>query len=286
MFDALQLDFIQNALLTGVVASLVCGVIGVFVVVKRLAFISGGISHAAFGGLGACFYFGLDPRIGALGVALLCALVLGLVGQDEARSHDALIGVFYAVGMAIGIVFIHRSPGFVPDLMTYLFGNILLTTRRDALIMAALGAVVLLVLAVSFKLLVAVAFDETFAFVQGIRVKLVNTLLLALVAVTVVLLIQTVGIILVMALLTIPPLIALRLASHLAPVLALSVTVGLLMTLGGLAGSYQLDLPSGPSIILLGGAALVLLELWRWLARRRETHQRAADPQLVSGATR
>jgi|CXWL01.1.fsa_nt_gi zinc transport system permease protein len=269
MLHALELDFIQNALLAGLVASVLCGVIGVFVVVKRLAFISGGISHAAFGGLGLCYFLGYDPRLGALAVALLCAVLLGLSGGEAARSHDALIGVFYAVGMALGIVFLHRTPGYVPDLMAYLFGNILLTTRRDALLMAAVAAVVLLLLAVFFKLVVAVSFDETFAFVQGVRVKLVNTLLLAIVAVSVVLLIQTVGIILVMALLTIPPLAALRLARHLAPVLIASVGVGLVMTMGGLAASYQLDLPSGPVIILLGAAMLLAIELARWLFRRR-----------------
>ncbi|HEV2843206.1 MAG TPA: metal ABC transporter permease, partial [Thermoanaerobaculia bacterium] len=159
-FEALSYEFLRNALIAGVLASVLCGVIGTFVVVKKLAFISDGISHAAFGGMGVCFFLGIDPLLGALPVALLCALTLGAVDRQTIRSYDALIGVLWAVGMAVGIVFLYKTPGFAPNLMTYLFGNILLVSRRDVLVILALTAFVLLTVFVFFKGIVAVAFDE------------------------------------------------------------------------------------------------------------------------------
>ncbi len=131
--DALSYEFLRNAVLAGVLASVLCGVIGTFVVVKKLAFISDGISHAAFGGMGLCFFFGIDPLLGAIPVALACAFALGAVDRETIRSYDALIGVLWAVGMAVGVVFVYKTPGYAPNLMTYLFGNILLVTRRDLL---------------------------------------------------------------------------------------------------------------------------------------------------------
>ncbi|HXU44704.1 MAG TPA: metal ABC transporter permease [Thermoanaerobaculia bacterium] len=257
LFDALHYDFVQHAILAGVLASVLCGVIGTFVVVKRLAFIGGGISHAAFGGLGLCFFLGVNPILGAIGVSLLVALLLGLVDAERVRSQDALIGVLWAAGVAVGIVFIAKTPGYAPNLMTYLFGNILLVNESDLWITLGLSAVVLATVALFYKGLVAVAFDEVFARVQGAPVRLLRTLLLVLMALTVVILIQVVGIILVIALLTIPPVIALMLCRDLKHVILCSVGLGVAMTLSGLAISYEADLPSGPAIILLGTGVLL-----------------------------
>ncbi|HEY0781081.1 MAG TPA: metal ABC transporter permease, partial [Thermoanaerobaculia bacterium] len=155
--------FLQHAVVAGVVASVLCGVIGTFVVVKRLTFLADGISHAAFGGMGVCFYLGLDPLLGAVAVALAAALLLGLADTERVRSADALIGVVWAVGLAVGIVFVDRTPGYAPNLMGYLFGNILLVSRHDLTVTLALAAVILLLLAIFFRGLVAVAFDDVFA---------------------------------------------------------------------------------------------------------------------------
>jgi zinc transport system permease protein len=271
---ALDLDLVRNALAAGLLASLLCGVIGVFVVTKRLTFISDGISHAAFAGLGLCFLLGADPRLGALVAAVLFALALGILGTAVTRQHDAMIGVLYAVGMALGIVFIHRAPGYVPNLMTYLFGNLLLATGDDVRLTLALTALVLGCLLLLRKPLVAVAFDEEFAAVQGVPVRAFVTVLLVLVSLTVVLLIQVVGVILVLALLTIPPLTARAFARDLGPVVAASAAVGLASTTGGLAISYRWDLPSGPAIILLGAAVLAASHLFKALqaAARRRGH--------------
>jgi zinc transport system permease protein len=267
MIDALSYDFVRHALLAGLLASLVCGVIGTFVVVKRLVFVSGGISHAAFGGLGICYYLGADPRVGAVAVSLLMAVLLGMGKRERLRAQDATIGILWAVGMAIGIVFIHLAPGYAPDLMSYLFGSILTVTQADVLVSAVLTLVVLAVVALLYKELVAVAFDESFAVVQGIPVHRVLTLLLALIGLCVVMLIQVVGIVLLIALLTIPPMIALRLARRFTTVLLLSALIGMATTAAGLALSFRYDVPSGPSIVLLG--ALVMLIVFAVKGRRR-----------------
>jgi zinc transport system permease protein len=255
--DALRYDFLRHALIAGVLASALCGVVGTFVVTKRLTFISGGLSHAAFGGLGLCFFLGVNPILGAVAVSLASALLLGAINPERARSHDAAIGVLWAAGVAVGIVFIYKTPGYAPNLMTYLFGNILMVTRTDVAMTLGLSLAVFAVVALLYKSFVAVAFDEVFAQVQGLPVRLLTTLLLVLVALTIVVLIQVVGILLVIALLTIPPVASLLLFKDLRSVLVGSVVLGEAMTLAGLAVSYYEDLPSGPAIVLLGTAALL-----------------------------
>ena len=263
LLDAFAYDFLRHALAAGLLAAVLCGVVGTFVVIKRLAFVSDGISHAAFGGMGVCFFLGVDPLLGAIPAALACALVLGLADQGTLRSSDAVIGVLWSVGMAIGIVFIYMSPGYAPNLMTYLFGNILLVSRGEVLVILVLAVVVLVLLYLFRRSLVAVAFDEVSARVQGVPVRALMALLLGLIALTVVVLIQVVGLILVVALLTIPPFVALRLFKDLGRVVACSVAVGVAITLGGLALSFLYDLPTGPAIILLGAALLLAVAGWK-----------------------
>jgi zinc transport system permease protein len=276
--DALQFEFMRHALLAGLLASVLCGLIGPFVVVKRLAFISDGISHAAFGGMGICFYFGIHPMLGAIPVALACAFALALVDRETIRSYDSLIGVLWAVGMAVGIVFVYKTPGYAPNLMTYLFGNILLVSHRDISATLALSAFVLVLLGLFFRGIVAVAFDEVFARVRGMPVRLLMALLLTLISLTVVILLQVVGIILVVALLTIPSVISLMLWRDLKAVLAGSVGIGVAITLGGLYISYRYDLPSGPAIILLGAVLLVAAYGGRWWSRRGARRRPYASP--------
>lgn len=273
-FAALSYEFLRNAVVAGVLASVLCGVIGTFVVVKKLAFISDGISHAAFGGMGVCFYLGIDPLLGAVPVALASALALGAVDRETIRSYDALIGVLWAVGMAVGVVFVYKTPGYAPNLITYLFGNILLVSRRDVVVILVLAVSVLSVLLLCFKGIVAVAFDEVFARVRGLPVRLLMSLLLAMIALSVVILIQVVGIILVVALLTIPSVISLMLWRDLRGVLFGSVLIGVGITLGGLVLSFYYDLPSGPAIVLLGAVLLVAV----YGAKRARRRRRAAKP--------
>ncbi len=262
LVEALSYDFVRHAVYAGLLASVLCGVVGTFVVVKRLVFISGGLSHAAFGGLGVCYFLGLEPRLGAAAAALLVALILG-GGRRHAwvRSHDATIGILWAAGMAVGILFIHKTPGYAPSLMTYLFGNILTVERRDVVATLVLVVVVVALVVLFFKELVAVAFDEEFAAVQGVPVGAVMTLLMVLVALSVVFLIQLVGTILVIALLTIPPVMSRMLVKGFVAVMVLATLLGSAVTLGGLVLSYAFDLPSGSAIVLLGAVGLPLAAL-------------------------
>jgi zinc transport system permease protein len=263
-------ELLRNAVWAGLLASVLCGILGTFVVVKRLVFLGGGISHAAFGGLGLCHFLGLPPLWGAGAVAVISAVVLGLTGRATGRrgkSADAVIGILWAVGMAVGVVFLYKTPGYAPDLMSFLFGNLLAVSRTEVLVTLGFVAGLLAILGLFYDELVAVTFDQEFAAVQGVAVTPFLTLLLVLIAVGLVLLIQLVGILLVLALLTIPPVISLRFARRLPTVMVLSTAVGIVMTLGGLAVSYAWDLPSGPAIVLLGAAALGAVEagdrVWR-----------------------
>jgi len=266
LLELLQVDFLRHAVLAGLLAGVLCGIVGTFVVVKRLVFVSGGVTHAAFGGLGICFFLGLDPRLGAAVVAVLSGWLLAAGGGRRGRSHDATIGVLWAVGMAVGMVFLAKTPGYAPNLMTYLFGSILTVRGSDVALTLGLVAVVVTLLALYYKELVAVAFDEDFAAVQGVPVQRVMLLMMTAIALTVVFLIQLVGIILVIALLTIPPLVALRWAGSFPAAIAWASAVAVATTLGGLALSYAADLPSGPAIVLLGAVLLAashLLGRWR-----------------------
>jgi zinc transport system permease protein len=256
-------ELLRNAVWAGLLASVLCGILGTFVVVKRLVFLGGGISHAAFGGLGLCHFLGFPPLWGAGAVAVISAVVLGLTGRATGRrgkSADAVIGILWAVGMAVGVVFLYKTPGYAPDLMSFLFGNLLAVSRTEVLVTLGFVAGLLAILGLFYDELVAVTFDQEFAAVQGVAVTPFLTLLLVLIAVGLVLLIQLVGILLVLALLTIPPVISLRFARRLPTVMVLSTAVGIVMTLGGLTVSYAWDLPSGPAIVLLGAAALGAVE--------------------------
>jgi len=272
MADALELlsyDFLRNAVLAGLLASVLCGVVGTFVVVKRLVFLAGGVAHAAFGGLGFCYFLGVDPRLGAVGAAVISALALANPGTGRGRSHDARIGILWAVGMALGVVFIYKLPGYAPNLMAYLFGNILTVRESDVLLTLGVTLVVAVLVALYFKESVALAFDEEFAAVQGVPVRSARIVLMLLTALSVVFLLQLVGIVLVIALLTIPPVIALRFARSFGAVVGLSIAIGVVMTQGGLALSYLYDLPSGPAIVLLGAALLVVVDLGRLVGGTR-----------------
>jgi len=224
------------------------------VVVKRVTFISGGISHAVLGGIGIAYFLGANPLIGALMAALVAAAVIGIVSLHAGQHEDTTIGALWAVGMAVGIVFMYKTPGYQQDLMSYLFGNILLVTSTDAYLVLALDVAILLIVLLFYKRFQAICFDEEFTLVQGIRVDAFYLLLLGLTALTVVILVQVVGIILVIALLTLPAATAGHYAGSLRQMMLLALVVGVVCTFGGLAVSYPYDLPPGATIVLIAGA--------------------------------
>ena len=262
--------FLQSALAAGLLASIGCGLMGPYVVVKRIAFIAGGIAHSVLGGMGAALYFGFSPLVGALLAAVLAALLIGWVRLRWRAEEDTLIGALWAIGMAVGLLFIAKTPGYQTDLMSYLFGNILLVPTESLWFMAGLDGLLLLLVLAYHRQFLAVAFDEEFARLRGIPVTFFYLLLLVMVAVTVVLLIQVVGLILVLALLTLPAAIAGHYVHSLGLMMLIATLIGGALNLAGLALSYGPDLPAGPTIILVAGGLYVSSALVsRFLARRR-----------------
>ncbi len=258
MLEILHYQFMQNAFIAALFASIACGIIGSYVVVKRLVFISGGIAHAALGGIGLGYFLGINPVITLIPFSILSALGIGLISKKTKLSEDSTIGILWAMGMAVGIIFIGLTPGYVPDLFSYLFGNILTVTNTDILLMVILDIIIMLFAAVLYKGFLAISFDEEFSVISGVKVNLLYFILLSLVALTVVILIKVVGLILVISLLTIPPSIAKQYTNSLKKMMLLSTLIGILLTFSGLLLSYFFDLASGATIILVSGAAFIV----------------------------
>lgn len=262
-----QHEFLQTAVIAGVLASIGCGVIGSYVVVKRITFLAGGIAHAVLGGMGAALFYGVDPLNGALAAAVIAAIVIGLVKLHLRQHEDTTIGAMWAVGMAVGIIFISRTPGYQVDLMSYLFGNILLVPSPDLRWMLGLDVLLLSLTVVFYKQFLAVCFDEEFARLRGVPVTIFYLLLLCMVAISVVLLIQVVGLILVIALLTLPAAIAQQYANSVGRMMVLAIALGALFCVLGLGLSYRPDFPPGATIVLVTGAAFLLSSLVSALVR-------------------
>ncbi|HHH38859.1 MAG TPA: metal ABC transporter permease [Sedimenticola sp.] len=263
-FSALaQHTFLQYALLGGLLASVGCGVMGTYVVVKRIGYLAGGIAHAVLGGMGVAYFFGAAPIVGALVAALVAALLVGWASLGREEERDAIIGALWASGMALGILFISQTPGYNVDLMSYLFGNILMISSSDLLLMAALDAVIIGATLLFARLFLAVCFDEQFALVRGVRVRLVYLFLLCLVALTVVLLVRVVGLILVIALLTLPAAIAGQLVGTVRRMMVVATVLGAVFTTSGLALAYGPDLPAGAVIVLLAGLTYLAVSVLR-----------------------
>jgi len=267
--------FMMNALLVGVLASVACGMIGTYVVTRRITYIAGGIAHSVLGGMGAARYlqvvhgWPVSPLLGAVVAALAAAFIIGLVSLRAREREDTVIGAIWAIGMSVGILFIARTPGYNVDLMSYLFGNILMVSRSDLFVIAGLDVVVVGIAFFFFNQLQAVCFDEEFARVRGIAVDFFYLLLLALTALTVVILVTVVGIVLVIALLTLPVAVAGRFTRTLAGTMALATGLSVLFTTLGLGVSYGPDLPAGATIIVVAGVAYLLVVSFTRLRRRR-----------------
>lgn len=268
MMDILHYEFMRNALIGGILAAIACGIIGTYVVVNRIVFISGGISHTAFGGVGLGYFLGINPLWGAAAFTVLSALGLGAVSRKSQQRMDTLIGILWALGMALGVIFIRFTPGYVPDLMSWLFGSILTIPRSDIYLMAGLDFFILLFVWLFYKELLAFSFDEEYAAISGVPVERLYLLLFAMIGVTIVILIQVVGIILVIALLTLPAATSAFFTKSLKGMMALSVVLGIVYNLSGLWLSYLFNLPSGATIILVSGMLFLLASGFTQLRKR------------------
>ena len=251
MFELLQYTFIQNALIAAILASVACGIIGAFVVVKKIVFISGGIAHASFGGVGLGYYLGINPMLGVLPFSLLSALVMGTVSKKSKIPEDSAIGILWSLGMALGVIFVYLTPGYAPDLMTYLFGNILTVPRFDLYLMLVIDIVIVCAVYMFYKEFLSLCFDEEFTTVQGVPTEKLYLFLLCIIALTIVVLIKVVGIILVIALLTIPATLSRKFTNNLKRMMLISIVFGTVISVTGIGLSYALDVPSGATIILV-----------------------------------
>lgn len=252
-----SLPFLRNALIIGVLASFAFGIMGSYVVVRRITYLAGAIAHSVLAGIGAAYYAQralgwtwFDPMLGALIAALLSALLVGWVTLWAREREDATISALWAAGMGIGLLFLARTPGYL-DPMAYLFGDVLLVGGWQLWLIAILDVVVIVLGLGLYQRFQALSFDEEFAALRGISAKGLSLLLLCLTAVTIVLLVQAVGIVLVVALLTLPAAAAGRFAGSLRQMMALASLFALVAVVAGLAVSYELDFPSGPVIVLV-----------------------------------
>ncbi len=257
--------FFRYALITGLLASVAFGVIGTFVVARRISYLAGAVSHCVLGGIGAALFLQyrfdlpwLDPMYGALAAALLAAFVIGTVSLRGSRREDTVIGAIWSLGMAAGMLFIAGTPGYA-DPMSYLFGNILMISKTDIYLVAWLDLLVVGVAWFFYPQLLAVCFDEEYARLRGLHTGFYFLLLLSLTALTVVLLVRVVGIVMVIALLTLPAAVASGLTRGLRQMMAVAVLVCMVCVTSGLFLSYSLDLPGGPLIICIAGICYLLM---------------------------
>ena len=258
MLDFFQYGFIQNAIIAALLVSVACGIVGSYVVVKKIVSISGAISHAAFGGIGLGFFIGINPIVAAIPFSILSAVSIGLINERVKISEDTAIGVLWSVGMAIGVIFINLTPGYAPDLFSYLFGNILTVPPSDLILMLILDVVIIFTVFLFYREFLAVSFDSEFSKVIGVPSEIVYILLLCIVALSVVVLIKVVGVILVIALLSIPAAISRQMTNKLKNMMFLSVILGIILTMVGLWLSYIFNLASGATIVLVLGIAFFI----------------------------
>ncbi|MBD3166945.1 metal ABC transporter permease [bacterium] len=251
--------FIRHALAAAALSSIACGITGTFVVARRQSYLAGGIAHTVLGGLGAAVFLGLPPLLGALGAALAAGLLIGWISLRFSQHEDTIISALWSLGMATGVILLSLTPGYSRDLMSYLFGNILMVTTDGLVVLALLDMVIVAITALLLNQLTLVAFDYEQAAVRGLRADALNLLIICMTAVTVVVLMQSVGLILVIALLTLPAAAARRLTRSIGSMMLMAGILSLCVAIAGLGVSFALNLPAGASIILVTGIGYLLV---------------------------
>ncbi|MBK6304104.1 MAG: metal ABC transporter permease [Arcobacter sp.] len=264
MFEILQYDFIQNALIAGILISIAAGIIGTLVVVNKITFLTGGIAHSAYGGIGIAIFLGIPVLFGATIFAVLTAIIIAIITLKNRSRIDAIIGMMWASGMAIGIIFVDLTSGYNVDLMSYLFGSIIAVSSEDIIYMTLLDIFIIAIVVYFYKEILSVSYDSEFASLRGINVKFFYTLILILSALCVVAAIKAVGLILVIALLTIPTYLAETFATKLSSMMIISSILATMFTISGLVVSYFYDISSGASIIMVAVVALGVVKLIKY----------------------
>ena len=260
--DLLQYGYLSNALTACVLSGIACGIVGTYVVCRRMVFLAGGITHASFGGLGIAFWMGANPIGGALVFAVLSALGIEWAGSRGRIREDSAIGIIWSVGMAVGALFMSLRPGYTSgDLSAYLFGSIITVTREDVIALAVLTLLILVGAALWLRPVMYVAFDREFARSRGIRTRVISYLMAALVAVTIVLSIRIMGIVLLISLLTMPVVIVNAFTRSYRRIAAAAPVVAVAGNVAGLAASYHFEVPPGAAIIFTLTLTLIGVKL-------------------------
>jgi zinc transport system permease protein len=248
-FELFNFAFFRNALVAAFLTSISCGIVGSYIVTKRMVFISGGVSHASFGGIGIGYFLGINPILGAAVFSMISALSIEFFTRKGVVRNDSMIAVLWSFGMALGIIFIFLTPGYTPNLMSYLFGSILTVSGTDIQLLSALVAVILLLFILFYRMILFIAFDEEYIRTRQVPVNFISYLLICLIALTIVLNIRVVGVILVISLLTIPQITANLFFKDLRKIMLWSILTGCLGSFAGLAGSWFFNIPSGATIV-------------------------------------
>lgn len=264
-------DFMLNALLAAVLSGVACGIVGTYVVSRRMVFLSGGITHASFGGIGIAYYLGLNPIGGAMFFAILAALGIEWAGAKGRIREDSAIGIVWSVGMAIGLLFIFSTPGYAPNLMSFLFGDILIVSSSNIVALVVLVVVLLVVMALIGRPIIYATFDREYARSQGVRADLLLGLMTVLTSITIVFSIRIVGIVLLISLLTIPPVIAGCFSKSYMKIASLASIFATIGNVVGLWVAYKMDFPVGATTIILLAIALFIVKLLTLSSNRRVT---------------
>lgn len=256
-----QYDFIVKGLLGAIFASITAGLAGTYVVSKRMVFLSGGITHASFGGIGIGYFIGINPVIGAAVFGILSALGVEYLSVKQKIREDSAIGILWAFGMAIGIIFIYLTPGYTPNLMGYLFGSILTVTNADLIALGTMSLVLILYFGVFYRTILYISFDEVFARTYSLYVDIFKYITTSLIALTIVLNIRMAGVVLVISLLTIPPNIAMLFTKVYVKIVLWSVLAGFIGTATGYVISYYAGIPVGATIIFTLAIIWVIVKI-------------------------
>lgn len=259
--DILEYQFLQNAFVAAILVSVIAGIIGTYITVRRLVFLSGGITHASFGGIGIAYYFGINPVLGAIVFSILSAFGIETLSRRKSLREDSAIGILWAFGMAIGVIFIFLTPGYAPNLMSFLFGSILTVTHSDLVYLSLMALVVVVFFTFLYRSILYIAFDPEFARTQKVPVTLLNYILIAFIAIAIVLSIRVVGIILLISLYTIPPATANIFSQHFGRIILWSILISFVGSAMGLLFSYRVNIPSGASIVMVLVAIFGLTKL-------------------------
>jgi len=265
LLEIFQYLFFQKAIVAAILASISCGIIGTYIVSKRIVFISGGITHASFGGIGIGYFLGINPIIGALIFGIFSALGIEFFTKKTNVRSDSAIAILWAFGMAVGVIFIFITPGYAPNLMSYLFGSILTVTNTDLTFLLVNTIIAIAIFSLFYKAILYIAFDEDYAKTHHLPTHFINYLLIALTAATIVFNIKLVGIILVISLLTVPQTIANIFTSDFKKIIFASIIIGIISSFSGLVFSYLFDIPSGATIIFFLVVIFILARLLKYL---------------------